>query len=191
MKPKLLTIAAELAEDLTEDQYREIYEELRQKCSLRMFAESIGSEVSHAWWGRYENRLVPLHHERRNELRRAVGLPELPYTVAQSLANVSPNAAVWALGEQPAERVVMVGADQPQTLTMRLNGVLTVIEDAPQEGRVMGLTRPTKRRAHKTVNLSTETWERLNTARKSAGLTWEQLAAQWADRMNDGPDIYS
>ena len=31
------------------------------------------------------------------------------------------------------------------------------------------------------MNLSAETWERLNTARKSAGLTWEQLAAQWAE----------
>lgn len=186
MKARLLTIAAELAEDLTETDYRDIYDELRQKCSLRAFAEFIGSEVSHAWWGRYENGLAQLNHERRNELRRVAGLPLLPYTVAQSLANVSPNAAVWALGEQPAERVVMVGADQPQTLTMRLNGTLTVIEDAPQEARVMGLTRPKTRRAHKTVNLSAETWERLNTARKSAGLTWEQLAqlaAQWAESL--------
>ena len=183
MKAKLLTIAAELAEDLTEDDYRCIYDELREKCSLRQFAEFIGSDVSHTWWGRYENQLVRLNHERRNELRRAVGLPELPWTVAQSLANVSPNAAVWALGEQPAERVVMVGADAPQELTMRLNGKLTVIEDAPQEAHVMGHTRPKTRRVHKTVNLSIATWERLNAARKSAGLTWEQLAAQWAESL--------
>ena len=90
MKAKLLTIAAELAEDLTEDDYRCIYAELREKCSLRAFAEFISSAVSHAWWGRYENRLVQLNHDRRNELRRAVGLPELPGTVAQALGNVSP-----------------------------------------------------------------------------------------------------
>jgi hypothetical protein len=183
MKTKLLTIAAELAEDLTEDDYRCIYDELREKCSLRQFAEFIHSDVSHAWWGRYENQIVQLHHERRNELRRAVGLPELPWTVAQSLSNVSPNAAVWALGEQPAEHVVLVGGDAPQELTMRLNGKLTVIEDAPQEARVMGLTRRKTHKVHKTVNLSPTTWERLNTARKSAGLTWEQLAAQWAETL--------
>jgi hypothetical protein len=179
MKPKLLTVAAELAEDLTEEDYRCIYSELREKCSLRAFAEFIHSEVSHAWWGRYENQLAPLNHERRNELRRVVGLPELPWTVAQSLGNVSPNAAVWALGEQPVKRVVLVGADAPQEVTMRLNGNLTVIEDA----HVMGLTRRKAHKVRKTVNVSAETWERLNTARKSAGQTWEQLAAQWAETL--------
>lgn len=183
MKPKLLTVAAELAEDLTEEDYRCIYTELREKCSLRAFARFIGSEVSPTWWSRYENRLVKMNHERRNELRHAVGLPLLPYTVAQSLEHVSPNAAVWALGEQPAERVVLVGADAPQELTMRLNGNLTVIEDAPQDAHVMGLTRRTAHKVRKTVNVSLATWERLNTARKSAGLTWEQLAAQWAETL--------
>lgn len=180
MRAKLLTIAAELAEDLSEEDYRCIYDELREKCSLRQFAQFIHADVSHAWWGRYENGLAQLNHDRRNELRRAVGLPELPGTVAQAIANVSANAAVWSLGEQPAERVVMVGADAPQELTMRLNGNLTVIEDAPQEAHVMGHTRPKTRRVHKTVNLSGDTWERLNTARKAGGLTWEQFGQQWA-----------
>jgi len=183
MKAKLLTIAAELAEDLTEEDYRCIYSELREKCSLRQFAEFIHSDVSHAWWGRYEQRLAPLHHERRNELRRAVGLPELPWTVAQSLSNVSPNAAVWALGEQPAEHVVLVGGDAPQELTMRLNGSLTVIEDAPQEARVMAHTAPRTRKTHRTVSVSHETWERLNSIRKSAGLSWEEFARQWAESL--------
>ena len=179
MKPKLLTISAELAEDLTDADYRCIYTELREKCSLRAFTEFIGSAMSHAWWGRYENYLVQLNHERRNELRRAVGLPELPWTVAQALGNVSPNAAVWALGEQPAARVVLVGADAPQRITMHLNGDVTVIEDV----HVIGLTRRKTHKVHKTVNLSLATWERLNAARKSAGLTWEQFAAQWAETL--------
>jgi len=179
MKANLVTIAAELAEDLTEDDYRCIYAELREKCSLRAFAEFISSAVSHAWWGRYENRLVQLHHDRRNELRRAVDLPDLPATVAQALGNVSPNAAVWALGEQPAERVVLVGGDAPQRITMHLNGDVTVIEDA----HVIGLTRRKTHKAHRTVNLSLATWQRLNAARKSARLTWEQLAAQWAESL--------
>jgi transcriptional regulator with XRE-family HTH domain len=180
MNAKLLTVAAELAEDLTDVQYREIYDELRERCSLRQFADVIGSEVSFSWWHKYERGEAPLNHERRNELRRAVGLPELPWTVAQALGNVSQNAAVWALGEQPAERVVLVGADQPQTLTMRLNGNLAVIEDAPPEAHVTGVTRARTRAARRQVNLSLDTYERLNLARKAAGLSWEEFGRKWA-----------
>jgi transcriptional regulator with XRE-family HTH domain len=184
MEPRLLTVAAELAEDLSDVQYREIYDELREKCSLRQFAEFIGSTVSHAWWSKYENSTPPLalNHERRNELRRAVGMSELPLTVSQALGNVSPNAAVWALGEQPAERVVLVGGDQPQTLTLRLNGSLTVVEDAPQNADGTGVTRLRRRAPLKRIPLHPETWERLNSARKLAGLTWEEFARQWAEK---------
>ena len=62
---------------------------------------------------------------------------------------------------------------------MHLNGDLTVIEDA----HVIGLTRRKTYKVHKTVNLSLATWQRLNAARKSAGLTWEQLAARWAESL--------
>lgn len=181
MKPKLLTVAAELAEDLTEEDYRCIYTELREKCSLRAFAEFIGSEVSHAWWSKYETQHAPLNHERRNELRRAVGLPELPMTVAQALGNVSPNAAVWALGAQPAARVVLVGGDQPQTLTMRLNGNLTV---PPQNADGTVVPRPRKPATRRQVQVSLETWGRLNSVRKAAGLTWDEFAAQWAESLS-------
>jgi hypothetical protein len=180
MEPRLLTVAAELAEDLSDAQYREIYDELREKCSLRQFAEFVGSAVAHSWWSKYEHGEASLNHERRNELRRVVGLPELPWTVAQALENVSPNAAVWAIGEQPAGRVVLVGADQPQTLTMRLNGNLTVIEDAPQNALGTVVPRARRRSAHRQVQLSLETWECLNLARKAAGLSWEEFGRRWA-----------
>lgn len=183
MNAKLLTVAAELAEDLTEAQYREIYDELRERCSLRQFADAIGSTVAHSWWSKYEHGEAVLNHERRNELRRAVGLPELPWTVAQALGNVSPNAAVWALGEQPAERVVLVGADQPQTLTMRLNGNLTVIEDAPHNAD--GTVVPRRRRGAtvKRAPFSSETYQRLNLARRASGLSWEEFGRQWAESL--------
>jgi hypothetical protein len=139
--------------------------------------------VSHAWWSKYETQHAPLNHDRRNELRRAVGLPDLPWTVAQSLSNVSPNAAVWAFGEQPAERVVLVGGDQPQMLTMRLNGNLAVLEDAPPESHVTVVPRPRKPATRRQVQVSLETWGRLNLIRKSSGLSWEEFGRLWAERI--------
>jgi transcriptional regulator with XRE-family HTH domain len=183
MNAKLLTVAAELAEDLSDVQYREIYDELRERCSLRQFADAIDSTVAHSWWSKYEHGEAVLNHERRNELRRAVGLPELPWTVAQALGNVSQNAAVWALGEQPAERVVLVGADQPQRLTMRLNGNLAVIEDAPHSADGTVVPRARRRSTRRQVNLSLDTYNRLNLARKASGLSWEEFGRKWADSL--------
>lgn len=171
----LLTRAAASAETLTDADYREIYDELRSKCALRQFAAAIGSAVSFGWWSNYErDASAVLSRARRNELRRAVGLPELPVTVAQAVAGVDPDATVYQVGAAAAARVVLVGADAPPALTLRLNGALAVADDVPQNADVMAVTCPRRRAPRGTILVSIALRQRLNAARVAAGQTWEE-----------------
>lgn len=162
------------ADDLTPEQYREIYDELRSKCALRPFVEFLRSGVSIAWWSKYERGDTTLDHDRRNELRAAVGLPLLPPTVAAALTAVDPDATVYRVGHRTPDRVIMVGADMTATLTMRLNGDLHVSTD------VTPVTSPPRRAPRKNIHLSIPAWERLNTARTAAGLSWEDFLSKLA-----------
>ena len=67
----IITTNASSADTLADGDYRDIYDELRQKCPLRQFAETIHSAVSFAWWNKYERGEAVLNRERRNELRTA------------------------------------------------------------------------------------------------------------------------
>lgn len=132
----LVTTCAQSADDLTDADYRDIYDELRVKCSLDTFVVTIGSAVSKAWWSKYERGEATLTRSRRAELRAAVGLPPLPPAVADALANVDPDASVYQVGGQRASRVVLVGADV-SAVNLRLNGACTV------EPHVTGVTTQT------------------------------------------------
>ena len=99
----LVTGGAGSADKLTDTDYREIYgDELRSKTTLRQFAEFIGSKVRFAWWSKYERGEAHLERERRQELRRAVGLAELPRAVTEVTADVDTRCTCVAGGRWPA-----------------------------------------------------------------------------------------
>lgn len=162
------------ADDLTVEQYREIYDELRGKCTLRAFVALLHSAVSIAWWSKYERGEAHLDHDRRNELRAAVGLTRLPPSVVSALAIVDPDATVYQVGAQDPDRLIMIGADAIEPLIMRLNGDLHVTT------AVAPVTARGNRTPRKSIHLSGPNWARLNTARTAAGLTWEQFLARLA-----------
>jgi hypothetical protein len=165
------------SDELSEQDYRDIYGEIREKCSLRQFSEFIHSEVSFAWWGQFEKGEKTLSQDRKSELRRAVGLPALPLTVAQATASVDPDAVVWRLGEGVPDRVVLVGVGTHEPLMLRLNGDLRILEELGEEP-VTGVS-PTRRRLYrKHITIREQTWERLNAARCEAGLGWEGFLEQ-------------
>lgn len=164
------------SDDLTAAQYREIYDELRSKCALRAFVALIGSAVSIAWWSKYERGEAQLDTDRRNELRAAVGLPLLPPAVASVLAQVDPDATIYQVGLDAAERVILIGADAQTPLTMRLNGILSVVAES-QVAHVTPVTGPRRRAARGTILVSVALRKRLNAARLSAGQTWEDFLA--------------
>lgn len=181
----ILTSQAASSDQLTDGDYRDIYDELRQKCPLRQFAETIHSAVSFAWWNKYERGEAVLNRERRNELRAAVGFPALPATVAEACATVDPDATVYQVGVAPADRLILIGADAHDPIDLHINGNLAVIDgrggpacppDQAQQSHVTPVTAPKRRVPTKAVRFSPDRWERLSLLRKEADMTWDEFA---------------
>lgn len=186
----LVTGGAGSADRLSDTDYREIYDELRSKTTLRQFAEFIGSAVSFAWWSKYERGEARLDRDRKAELRRAVGLPGLPRAVTEVTAGVDPDARVWQVGEGRPDRVVLVGMDAHEPLMLRLNGDLALVSETPvQDAPVTGVTRRRARPNRGSIVVTRGTWERLNAARLRAGKTWDEYLEYWASLFEDPEDL--
>lgn len=156
-------------DELSATDYREIYDELRSHHTLRQFVAMIQTRYSIAWWSKYERGEIDLTREARSELRQAVGMPHLAPTIAEAVASADPNAAVYRVGEQRPDRIVLVGHDQP--VTLHLNGSLTVVDVVPD----MRVTAVTRRARRVSVKIDTALHERLNQARQAAGLSWSEF----------------
>lgn len=134
-QPVTLVTRDATLDDLSTQDYRDIYDELRQDKSLGAVVALLNSEFSRAMWHQYEHGERALNRTMRNELRRAMKLPLLPPTVAEATAQASPDAAVWSVGEGVPEHVIMVSATP---VTLHVNGnVQTVL----QTSNVTGVTR--------------------------------------------------
>ena len=174
-----VTARAVASDQLSDRDYRDIFDELRTKGSLRAFVDVLASQYSIAWWSKYERDEVQLTRAARQELRRAVSLPALPPTVAEATAAADPDATVYQVGEQPADRIILVGPDA-HDLDLHLNGQLTV---APAPGpAVTPVTRLRSRKPTKAIRLSPAQWDRLQQLRQDAHLTWDELA-DWIARL--------
>jgi transcriptional regulator with XRE-family HTH domain len=156
-------------DDITDDDYRDIFCELREQHPLRQFARLAQTGYSIAWWSKFERGEVELTRAARNELRRAVGLPALPLTIGEAAAIADPDATVYRVGDGVPDVVILAAHRAP--LVMSLNGALNVVEDVPSNPRVTTVTRATRR---KSVHVGVAIWERLNSARQAAGLTWDE-----------------
>lgn len=110
---------------LSAGDYQDIFTELRQNLSLDKFLAVTSSQYSKATWSKYERRELELNRTMRNSLRMAVGLPPLPETVTEAVANrTSPDAAVWLVGDGTAQHVILVGAHD-DGVTLHVNGEVT------------------------------------------------------------------
>lgn len=177
-----LVTAFSQAADLTDAEYRAIYDRVADARSLRNIELALRSAVSFAWWGKYASGEKALDLDRKNELRIWAGLPELPPTPAAAVAAAAhPDAAVYQVGSQIATRVVLVGADVP-AVNLRLNGNCTVVDSPalPYNPHVTGVTGHSRRSQRKSVHLSPKTWQRLNSRRLALGLTWDEFLAKLA-----------
>ncbi len=130
MTIRLITRDATL-DDLSAQDYRDIYTELRRlevggekPISFDRFIAMIGSQYSKAQWAKYDAGETQLNRTMRSELRVATGLPPLPPTVAEATAQASPDAAVWSVGEGVPEHVIMV-SDTP--VTLYVNGSVSTV----------------------------------------------------------------
>jgi hypothetical protein len=152
-------------DDLADQDYRDIYDEVRSNKSLDQFVALAGSQYSKAWWSKYERRQVQLTRPARNELRRLMHLVELAPTVGDALVDVNPDAEVWRVGELQPDRVILVGIEHAgPALLLRVNGSL--------EAHVTTVTRRSKRQA---IKIGSPLWLRLNAARIAANLSWPEF----------------
>lgn len=129
------------ADDLSPDDYRTIYDELRDGISLdRMLRTQPGearprldSQYTKGTWGRYE-ATGKLNEQMKDDLRRAVGLPPRPRTAAEAVQDIHPLAEVVRVSNGhagPARRVVMLATHENVTLRWMQDGQASV-EGAPE-----------------------------------------------------------
>lgn len=168
---------------LGEQDYREIYDEVRgfdeesgkYAVSLDEFVSLARSEFSKAAWSKYHRGDLALNRTMRNELRRAVGMPMLPPTIADATAQVDADATVVQVGGETVRRVVLMGGDDE--ITVRWNGEVSAwveVEPEPagsaQTRRVTGVTRD-----RKAVFVSSRLFDRVNALRRESGLSWSEV----------------
>lgn len=121
------------SDEQTAADYREMFEELREGIGLRKFVTKIESVYSFGQWSKYERGKADLTRAMRNELRRGVGLPVLPATVTEAMANVHPDAQVLQVGKEQPTRVILAST---QMMTLHLNGDVTAVSARGRRTRV-------------------------------------------------------
>lgn len=140
------------SDDLTQADYRDIYTELRANRPLRGLVHAAGAvEGRIAYWSRYERNpeAVP-DLDGKNELRRLVGLPELdPPAGAVVIAHADPAAAVWQVGDGPADRVILLAVPGP--VTLHVNGAGPEIVSRAQDALYTDVQAPRSARPRKSV----------------------------------------
>jgi hypothetical protein len=132
LEPPAVSLLTALAAttDLSDADYRAIYDRVATGRSLRNIELALRSSVSFAWWGRYAAGTAKLDRDRKNELLAWAGLVPLPPTPAEVVAEQAhPDAAVYLVGAAPASRVVLIGAAVP-AVSLRINGNCALLDDA-------------------------------------------------------------
>lgn len=148
------------SDDLASSDYRKIFDELRKNRSLRELVKAAGAaEGRIAYWSRYQRNpdAVP-DLASKNELRIARGLPELdqPASVVVAAA-VDPSAAVWWVGDGPADRVILLAEPGPITLHVNDEGPRVAdVYETPSYNDVQGGRKQRRRKPYLVVRLPEE-----------------------------------
>ena len=162
-------------DEYTEDDYRDMYAELRDNHSLAEFIALVGSQYSKGLWSKWENGTGKLNRQMRSELRRGVSLPELPPTVADAVSVAGEDAEVVQVGDGTPDRIIMASS-KSEPMTIHLNGgvTATVAQAIAPERHVTTVTRP--RRA--SIKLDVDIFDKLNKARQGRDLQWAEFLAE-------------
>lgn len=149
---QIITLRPAGADDMTPADYRDIYTELRANRPLRALVHAAGAaEGRIAYWSRYGNDPAAVPDlAGRNELRRLVGLPELEPVAGDVVVTAAdPAAAVWQVGDGPADRVILLATPGP--VTLHVNGTGPQVVDAGESALYTDVQAPRGRRPRKSV----------------------------------------
>lgn len=119
--------AAAEAADTTD--YKEILEELMEGRTLRQFAEQAGI-FSHTLWAAMRSGEKPIHRVAKDRLRKMVKLPPLPPLPVEAVADMDPNAAVWTVGQQPPNALLLWNVEESPEMASSWNRGMNV-RDSP------------------------------------------------------------
>lgn len=163
-----ITANAASADELSDTDYHDIYQEVAEGRTTRAAAALLG-EYSDSWWMQFGRGDKPLNRRAKIALRRAVGLPELPPLIIEAIADADPNAAVYRVGSAPADAVLLIGPDA-HGICISVNGTCEIVAaEPPVTANATGVARPRNRH---TVSLPSSIYLRLDSARKAARMTW-------------------
>lgn len=190
LRAEVVTVNAD-GDDLTPEQYREIFDDLRTGHSLDSIVSMLDSSYSKAHWSRYERQQVELTRRMQNELRRAVGLPDRVPTVAEATADVDPSAEVVRVSNGtvgPAQRVILVATAQP--VTLRCAEAVEVLpgESAPIVGDRTVARVPARTRSTRGFNVPGRVYARLAAVRREMGVSWGELFDRLLDDRERGDE---
>lgn len=171
MIPVTLITRSAGTDDLTEADYRDIYEEVnprdangKPRYSLEKFAALINSHYTKATWSNWLADKHPANRIMRAELRAAVGMPTLPPTIAELAGIVDEHAEIWSVGDGPKNRVIL--ASKEDRVSICTNGVVTA-----HSGRVIGVTRATRKRLRRDMSAEqAAAWDGLTEAQRNERL---------------------
>lgn len=163
-------------DDLTGQDYAEMYTELRANRSLDNLVELLQSAFSKAAWSKWERGEGKLNRVMKNELRLAVGLRPLPPTVAEAMAVADPDATVYQIGHDTPRRVVLIGVNGPVTVRCDSTSVVAAHAD-----RLTSVPRNRAYKGYKALSAPAGIVDRLNALRLSSGLSWGELLSRLLD----------
>lgn len=180
MNITVVTDTESRSDDLTEQDYRDIYTELREKLSLRQFIAQLDSTASPSWWSQYESGTKELNWEKKNELRKAVGLRLLAPSVQLACAD-SPDATVYQVGEGVSDRLIKIAQDAPEALNLHINGSLMAFDSNTSVTPVTLAGNGIVRRGRACVGiggLRLTTRQSLDAKRRALGMTWDMFLSR-------------
>lgn len=167
----------------TEQDYKEIYQEVRgydeatntYALSLDKFLLQVGQPPTKATWSKWHNGELEINRTMKNMLRAAVGIPLLPLSLEQALADIAQDAEIVQIGEgAEPHRVIKIAT--AESLTIYVNGTITAArQDEPVTDRVTGVTtqkNDTRRRYR--PELPPECRELIDAVRKQ-GLSFQEI----------------
>ena len=162
-------------DEYTEEDYRDMYGELRDNHSLSQFIDLVGSRYSKGLWSKWENGTGKLNRTMRSELRRGVGMPELPPTVADAVSVASDDAEVVQVGAGQPDRIIMASS-RAEPMTIHLNGgiVATAQQAVVPDCHVTTVTRAPRR----SISVGVDIFDKLNEARLGRSATWAEFLAE-------------
>lgn len=165
-------------DDLSDADYGDIYRELRDGRTLRQFIELSVSTLSPSWWSQFDGGDKALTRRARNDLRRAVGLEQLPPANADLPDAIAAGAAVAQVGGELASRVILIAGSDDVTVTWNASGPQIVASGdvtpvpAAQPGEPVHEASQRRKERRKAIKVDPDLYEELNAARQIAGLSW-------------------